>query len=105
MATAGTISVGDSTPVKLFDSEEDGGKAAVYMVNPSGGKVLIGVVGMPGSGDAAAAPSFPVPDGVREYLSLDRIIDGFAEGMITQVWALSDSGTIDVDHGVAQARR
>jgi hypothetical protein len=104
MPDAGTISVG-TTPVKLFDSETDGGRAAVYKINPTDGNILVGVVGMPGHPNAATAPAFPIPSGETEYLSLDQLVGGCAMGLIGQVWAKAESGTVSVNHGCVQARR
>lgn len=103
MASAGTTPV-TTTPVKLFDSETDGGKASVYKVLPTDGNILVGVVGMPGHPDPEN-PTFPVASGTPEYLSLDRMVAGMGEGMITQVWAKAETGTVQVEHGCTQARR
>lgn len=104
MADAGTTSVG-TTPVKLFDADADGGNAAVYKINPTDGDILVGVVGMPGQPDAAIAPTFPVASGESEYLSLDQLVAGMAQGLITEVWAKATAGTVSVNHGCVQARR
>lgn len=105
MATAGTTTVADDSVTTLFNSESDGGPAAVYKVNPTDGDIVVGVEGMPGHTDPATTPTFPIASGQSEYLSLESLMGGIAKGSIRRVYAKAVTGSVAVAHGAVAARK